>query len=159
MQPRYVGVGKTGGGAIFVVVWEVREITSTERENDAGKERERASLCGHPCQPGDGHFAKNFRFVCTRRSKRGDERRLILARMYGTPRFRRSIHLSIYRFDDHPVSYSICTCLLTYLPALGIVLRKVRCLDRFGFLRSIHDRYPNSELSDRIETSTVGYSR
>lgn len=28
---RCIGVGKTGGGAIFVVVWEVREITSGER--------------------------------------------------------------------------------------------------------------------------------
>lgn len=31
MQLRCIGVGKTGGGAIFVVVWEVREITSGER--------------------------------------------------------------------------------------------------------------------------------
>jgi len=31
MQLCCIGVGKTGGGAIFVVVWEVREITSGER--------------------------------------------------------------------------------------------------------------------------------
>lgn len=67
-----------------MVVWEVREITSGERgsratsgetrrgekHGGAGR-RERGSLRGHPCQPGDGHFAKNFRFVCTRRSEPG----------------------------------------------------------------------------------------
>ena len=39
-----------------------------ERERVRAREggREREVLCGHPCQPGDGHFAKNFRFVCTR---------------------------------------------------------------------------------------------
>jgi len=84
---RCIGVGKTGGGAIFVVVWEVREITSGERgsrstsgetrrgeKRDEGIGREegaKGSLRGHPCQPGDGHFAKNFRFVCTRRSEPG----------------------------------------------------------------------------------------
>jgi len=35
MQLRCIGVGKTGGGAIFVVVWEVREITSGERGSRA----------------------------------------------------------------------------------------------------------------------------
>jgi len=70
-----------------VVVWEVREITSGERgsrstsgetrrgeKRDEGIGREegaKGSLRGHPCQPGDGHFAKNFRFVCTRRSEPG----------------------------------------------------------------------------------------
>lgn len=62
--------------------WRERQPVD-KRENEArGKARRRrghgsrgggakGSLRGHPCQPGDGHFAKNFRFVCTRRSEPG----------------------------------------------------------------------------------------
>ena len=47
---------------------ERERVSERERERERAREggREREVLCGHPCQPGDGHFAKNFRFVCTR---------------------------------------------------------------------------------------------
>lgn len=64
--------------------------------------RGRGSLRGHPCQPGDGHFAKNFRFVCTRRSEPGGTT--------NTDVYARHASLSLsFRFIYTSLSYSSTT--------------------------------------------------